>query len=517
MTRILIPRSDNLSAKVIEASDWEKYFKDVIRDYIICGFTITTQSPNVLAVNISTGSARLKGLYIEGTTSDSVTCLTACSTNYIYATLCRDPSCEPQAWVFAKNTTGVTPACSMVLGTATTNSSTVTSINQTVDNSYCGNGVEGLFRTASSSGEWFFGNGADGNSTITTNTTITQVKYYNDLTITNGAVVDFNYQPALMYVRGTLNICNGTLSVSGLGSAGGSGGTTNGGNGGQGEGPGYNATQGQPGQAGAAGQAGTGGAGGGSGGNGGALVTGGKAGNGGSGGNIPFTYGGGGTGPSSSGGGSGSGGSAGTLPREFNSIFDYLSKDTRQTAAGGGGGGGGAGASGGGGGGGARMYSGAGGPGGKGGPSYGGAGGAGGGTLVILANNIIIGTCGVLTSNGDPGGAGVASNGSPGYQGSPYVNAGGGGGGGASGGVGGGGGGGGGALVLIYKSLTNNGSYQAAGGAGGNGSTSGGTGGPGGSGGSPWPGGAGQAGTSSPSSNNGQPGGTGLLVTNKIT
>jgi len=516
MTRVLIPRSDNLSAKVIEASDWEKYFKDVIRDYIVCGFNITAQCPNVLAVDVSTGSARLKGLYIEGTTADTVTCLTACATNYIYASLCRDPSCEPQAWVFAKNTTGITPACSMVLGTVTTNCSTVTAVNQTVDNSYCGNGITGLFRTASSSGEWFFGNGVDGNLTITCNTTITQVKYYNDLTITCGAVVSFSYQPALLYVRGTLNICNGTLSVDGKGSAGGNGGTTTGGAAGRGESPSQPSTQGQPGQPGAAGQTGTGGAGGGKGGNGGALVTGGKGGNGGTGGNNPFASGGGGTGPPSSGGGAGSGGSAGTLPREFNSIFDYLSKDTRQTAAGGGGGGGGAGASGGGGGGGARMFSGSAGSGGIGGPSYGGKGGAGGGTLVILANNIVIGTCGVLTSNGVDGVNGISSPGSPGQVGSPSNNGQGGGGGGASGGTGGGGGGGGGALVLIYKSLTNNGSYQAAGGAGGTGSTSGGTGGPGGPG-PPYAGSPGQAGTAAPSSNNGQPGGNGILVTNKIT
>ena len=78
MTRILIPRSDNTSAKTIEASDWEKYFtSDFLLDYKKSGLCVTAQCPNILAVNISCGKARVNGIYVENTTTCSVTCLTA--------------------------------------------------------------------------------------------------------------------------------------------------------------------------------------------------------------------------------------------------------------------------------------------------------------------------------------------------------------------------------------------------------------------------------------------------------
>jgi hypothetical protein len=130
MTRILIPRSDNTSAKTIEASDWEKYWSgDILCDYLICGLTVTAQCPNVLAVDVSSGKARVNGLYLENSVSCSVSCLTACSSNKIYLQVCRDPSCEPEAWTFGK-TTGCIPADSFQIATVVTNATTVTSVSQ---------------------------------------------------------------------------------------------------------------------------------------------------------------------------------------------------------------------------------------------------------------------------------------------------------------------------------------------------------------------------------------------------
>ena len=130
MTRILIPRSDSQSAKIIEPSDFEKYFSsDIVRDYRKTGFVITAGSG--LAVNVAVGTARLKGLYVESDAVESVGSLTASSTNYIYITYARDSNGEAESWSFTKNTTGTTPADSFYIGTVVCGGSTVTSVNQT--------------------------------------------------------------------------------------------------------------------------------------------------------------------------------------------------------------------------------------------------------------------------------------------------------------------------------------------------------------------------------------------------
>ena len=56
MTFNLIPRSDNISSKVVEASDFEKYFDSLISDYTASGFTRSAGSG--LAVTIAAGIAR---------------------------------------------------------------------------------------------------------------------------------------------------------------------------------------------------------------------------------------------------------------------------------------------------------------------------------------------------------------------------------------------------------------------------------------------------------------------------
>jgi hypothetical protein len=128
MTRILIPRSDNTSAKTIEASDWEKYFDTpVLYDFVTCGLCVSAQCPNILAVDVAAGNARVKGLHLNNSVSCAVTCLTVCATNKIYMTVCRDPSCEPEAWTLG-STTGCIPIDSYQIATATTNGTTVTAV-----------------------------------------------------------------------------------------------------------------------------------------------------------------------------------------------------------------------------------------------------------------------------------------------------------------------------------------------------------------------------------------------------
>ena len=130
MSRILIPRSDSLGAKIIEPSDFEKYFSsDIVRDYRKSGFLITAGSG--LAINIAAGISRVKGLYVESDASESVGSLTANQPNYIYITLARDSNSEAESWSFTKNTTGSLPTDSFFIGTAVCGGSSVTSINQT--------------------------------------------------------------------------------------------------------------------------------------------------------------------------------------------------------------------------------------------------------------------------------------------------------------------------------------------------------------------------------------------------
>lgn len=309
-----------------------------------------------------------------------------------------------------------------------------------------------------------FGDGADGDVTISSNTTLTEPKYYKNLTINATFNLDAN-EPMLIFVKEKLTV-KGNLEMDGRGGTGGAGAPGTPGAGGA-SAPGTN--PGAP----AGPSTGTGGGGGGTGtiGSAGGAGGGGAGGAGGKGGDSPVPSSdpdigapGGAGGPSPA---SGSGGAAGTKSRVFNNILDWLGTSPRPVAIGAGGGGGGACAGGGGGGEGATLSGGAGGAGGGG--AAGGAGGIGGGTMVIIAKELQIDAGAFISSNGNAGSAGGAGTGNPGVNGSAGTNpnfGGGGGGGGASGsGAGGGGGGNGGIVYLIYQTKTNNGTIEVLGGA----------------------------------------------------
>ena len=69
MSRILIPRSDSVSAKVIEPSDFEE-MNSHVQDHIKSGFTVTAGSG--LAANVAAGKISLKGLYVNNTATEAV-------------------------------------------------------------------------------------------------------------------------------------------------------------------------------------------------------------------------------------------------------------------------------------------------------------------------------------------------------------------------------------------------------------------------------------------------------------
>ena len=129
MSKILIPRSDSVSAKVIEPSDFEELFSnDVIRDYVQSGFTVTAGSGT--AVNIAAGKIRLKGLFVYHSAQSSLS-VTASNTNHIYVKLSRDGNSEAESWTFEANTTGNAPSDSIKIATCVVSGSAVTSVDQT--------------------------------------------------------------------------------------------------------------------------------------------------------------------------------------------------------------------------------------------------------------------------------------------------------------------------------------------------------------------------------------------------
>lgn len=127
MAKVLYPRSDSISAKVIEPSDFETMF-GFIGDYIINGFTVTAGSG--LDVDVSSGKIRLKGLVVESTASENVGSLTDNTVNYIYAVLARDGNSQAESWDFSTNTSGTLPTDGLKIAKVTTSSGAVTAVAQ---------------------------------------------------------------------------------------------------------------------------------------------------------------------------------------------------------------------------------------------------------------------------------------------------------------------------------------------------------------------------------------------------
>lgn len=400
MAKILIPRSDSISVKIIEPSDFEAFFSnDILNDYVKSGFTLTAGTG--LSVNIATGLARLKGLFINNSTSSSKGSLTANDENYIYITLARDSNSEAESWSFTSNLTGTTPTDSLLIGTATTNGSGVTAVN-----------MDGVMTKTTPSNN--FGDGNLGNVTISSNTQLgnsDNIRQYQNLTIDatktltcgDGTVT----KKWILFASESITI-NGTINLDGRGAQGGVGGAGGaGGSGGVGSNQGANTgNQGGTGLAGSIGSGsegynGTGGAGG----------TGGQGGNGGN----------------NTGSGAGSGGNSASPTSGASSGTNIQDSDQHnfqmpllvfnETKHWGTGGSGGAGGSGGGQGGSSANQGGGavvGGNGGAGGT--GGAGGNGGGSIILVAPTITFGTnasitCqGVAGSQGNAGGTGGLSS-----------------------------------------------------------------------------------------------------------
>lgn len=456
MTKSLYPRSDSISAKVIEPSDFESMLS-YVRNHIISGLTITASSG--LSVTVSSGKATINGLICDNTSLETISGLTDNTVNYIYVKITRDAGSEAESWDFVTNTTGTTPTDATFIGKATTSSGSVISVSYT-DVNYNPIHIPGVY----------FGDASDGDLTISSGTTtITEIKNYDNLTIANGATLTSSSDPLLIFVRNTLTL-NGTIHMNGVINNGTGGYSSSAGTGGAatiGAGVGNAGTsavyvqatvgiQGYNGKTPAKGG-----------------ISSGSGGGGGDGG-ASYSY-------LKPAGGSGISeqsykqSNVSALDSVFKNAFRFIGATQPLIASGAGGAGGqGAGSGGGGGSGYSQGYlTGAGGNGGHT-TATGGNGGAGGGTICIIARNIILNSGSSITSNGTNGTNGtngVIGDGTNG--GNSSLTAAGGGGGGASGSGGGGGAGGGGGLILmIYQSKTDNGAtITVTGGTGGTGGT----------------------------------------------
>jgi len=224
MSRILIPRSDNLSAKAIEPTDTTKFFSAFLNDYITCSGIIVTGVACMRDLSISSGVMRVCGLHLNNSSADtSITSLTACTTHFVYARLCLDPCCEPDEWTFTSNTTGCAPANSMRIASVVVGACCVTSVCQSVPtNAERRSGVED---------NSFFGDGKDGCVTIAPcgclDLGMCGIKSYNNLTIGNGATIT-SCSPMILKVRQTLTFSNAcsTISMNSKGGAAGCAGPT---------------------------------------------------------------------------------------------------------------------------------------------------------------------------------------------------------------------------------------------------------------------------------------------------
>ena len=127
MANILYPRSSSISAKIVEPSDFERMF-NFLENYVESGFVVAAGSG--LAVTVTSGFARLKGLVCENNATETVSSLTANTNNYLYLTLARDSNTQAESFSITKNTTGTTPTDSMKIAKVVCGTSTVTSVSQ---------------------------------------------------------------------------------------------------------------------------------------------------------------------------------------------------------------------------------------------------------------------------------------------------------------------------------------------------------------------------------------------------
>jgi hypothetical protein len=246
MAKILIPRSDSISAKNIVPTDFEKYFTNDIQDYVISGFSVSGSAGTNRDVDITAGTARVKGYYLELDATDTAGFTFGTDdVHYLYLTLARDGNNEPESWGYSSNTTGTTPTDSIMIAKVTTAGGDVSAVDNSLEfkkmhhqTHFVGSGNEigtlsptfpgmicfctktegdfvadSLYVRTSDNTTWYsfsynanyYGSGADG---AATNPTIEggNTYSYTDLTLSSTATWNTGTGPVTIKCTGTLNL-----------------------------------------------------------------------------------------------------------------------------------------------------------------------------------------------------------------------------------------------------------------------------------------------------------------------
>ena len=248
MSKILIPRSDSISAKTIVPTDFEKYFDKIIKDYVVDGFTVTGSTGTNRDVDVSSGTLRLKGMIVNNSATDTnAYTFSTDDTHYLYVQITRDGNGEPESWDYTSNTTGTLPTDSILIAKVVTSAGDVSSVDQGLTfqtmqhlHGFVGTGseinslsptYEGQIAYCTQDGNGFientayvrnaansaftplapipYGDGSDGNVTISSNTTLTQDMNYYNLTVDSSYTL--NTAGYIVRVLGTLTN-NGTIN-----------------------------------------------------------------------------------------------------------------------------------------------------------------------------------------------------------------------------------------------------------------------------------------------------------------
>ena len=170
-----MPRRSN-PRKTIDPSDWEKYWGDIINDYVIRGFGMSLDGGTV---TIQTGEARIKGLYLK---NDEEQTIDVSDGDYV-GILITESSGEASSWNYATNSDA--SSLDMVLGRR--DGTAIMDLRQSTK-----------FAT---SNEVLYGDGSDGNVSINDDTMLTRDMQYNNLTIAEGVTVTVNLPSIMIRVK----------------------------------------------------------------------------------------------------------------------------------------------------------------------------------------------------------------------------------------------------------------------------------------------------------------------------
>lgn len=130
MAKVLFPRSDSVSPRLIKPSDWHEYFKGSV-DHILNGFTVTGSAGVNRSVDIAVGKAVIQGVIAELDATDTTGyTFGSDNTHYLYIQMTRDGSSQPLTWQYTSNTTGTLPTDSLFLAKVVCSGGDVSSVQQ---------------------------------------------------------------------------------------------------------------------------------------------------------------------------------------------------------------------------------------------------------------------------------------------------------------------------------------------------------------------------------------------------